>query len=169
MKSPLIRNADEAERRWFYGGGLHTWLVREAEVDGDFLLFEDDVEPGKCTPLHLHPRAEETFYLLSGSMLLHVEGAETELRAGGVAVIPREVPHAFMAGPDGARMLCLHTPGGGEDFYRTASEPMRAGEPALQTDFDRIKAAAMATGTMRVLGPPPFQSAEATTGGSSAG
>ncbi len=39
----LIRNAKDAERRWFYGGGLHTWLVHQAEVDGDFLLFEDEV------------------------------------------------------------------------------------------------------------------------------
>ncbi len=156
---PLIRNADEAERRWFYGGGLHAWLVHQGEVNGDFLLFEDDVEPGKCTPLHTHPEAEETFYLLAGSMLLHVEGTETELRTGGIAVVPRGVPHAFLALSDGARMLCLHTPGGGEDFYRTASEPARAGELAVAVDFDRVKEAAMATGSMRVVGPPPFQRA----------
>jgi len=157
MTGPLIRNADEAEHRWFYGGGLHTWLVRQAEVGGEFLLFEDDVEAGKATPLHTHPEAEETFYLLAGSMLLHVDGTETELRPGGIAVIPRNVPHAFLALAAGARMLCLHTPGGGEDFYRTASEPAREGEPALAVDFDRIKQAAIATGSMRVVGPPPFQ------------
>ena len=62
----LIRNADEAERRWFYGGGLHRWLVREGEVGDGFLLFEDTVDPGKRTPLHTHPAADETFYLLDG-------------------------------------------------------------------------------------------------------
>jgi quercetin dioxygenase-like cupin family protein len=160
----LIRNADEAERRWFYGGGLHTWLVHQAEVGGGFMIFEDEVAPGKCTPLHTHPEAEETFYLLAGSMLLHVDGTETELRVGAVAVIPRNVPHAFLAGSDGARMLCLHTPGGAEDFYRTASEPARAGEPALEIDFDRIKQAAIATGSMRVIGPPPFQPVDEATG-----
>ena len=159
MKSPLVRNVDQAERRWFYGGGLHTWLVRESEVDGDFLLFEDEVDAGKRTPLHTHPQAEETFYLLAGSMLLHVDGTESELRAGGVAVVPRDVPHAFLVGPDGARMLCLHTPGGGEEFYLTASEPVRTGEPPPPVDFDRVKEAAMTTGTMRVVGPPPFQAA----------
>ncbi len=156
MIAPLIRNADDAELRWFHGGGLHTWLVREGEVDGGFLLFEDDVQPGKCTPLHTHPGAEETFYLLEGSMLLHVDGRESELRARGVAMVPRGVPHAFLAGPDGARMLCLHTPGGGEDFYRTASEPARPGEPALPVGLDRIRQAAIATGSMVLVGPPPF-------------
>ena len=154
--APLVRNADEAENRWFYGGGLHSWLVREHEVGDGFLLFEDTVEPGKRTPLHTHPGADETFYLLAGSILLHVDGGRARGPAGGVAVIPRGIPHAFMAQADGARMLCLHTPGGGEAFYRTASEPVVAGEPALPVDLDRIRQAAESTGTMRIVGPPPF-------------
>jgi quercetin dioxygenase-like cupin family protein len=160
----LIRNADDAERRWFAGGGLHTWLVREHEVDGEFLLFEDEVEPGKPTPLHTHPEADETFYLLAGSILLHVDGVETELRVGGIAVVPRNLPHAFLAGPSGARMLCLHTPGGGEGFYRVASEPYKDGEPHAPVDFDRIKQSAIATGTMRLIGPPPFAQGSDATG-----
>jgi quercetin dioxygenase-like cupin family protein len=153
---PLVRNVEDAERRWFHGGGLHSWLVHEGEVDGGLLLFEDVVEPGKRTPLHTHPGAEETFYLLAGSILLHVDGREHELRPGGVAVIPRDVPHAFMAQQDGARMLCLHTPGGGEEFYRTASQPATPGETAPPVDLDSIRQAATATGTMRIVGPPPF-------------
>jgi len=156
-RTSLIRNAHEAERRWFSGGGLHTWLVHEGEVGSDFLLFEDDVDAGKSTPLHTHPDADETFYVLAGTITLHVDGRETELRAGGVAVIPRTVAHAFLAGPTGARLLCLHTPGGGEEFYRTASEPASAGQPPIPVDFDRVKQAADATGTMRVVGPPPFR------------
>ena len=156
VTTPLVRNAEDAERRWFYGGGLHSWLVREKEVGDGFLLFEDTVEPGKRTPLHVHPAADETFYLLAGSILLHVDGHEHDLRAGGVAVVPRDVPHAFLAGSEGARMLCLHTPGGGEDFYRTASAPASPGEPALPLDLDRIRQAAESTGSMRIVGPPPF-------------
>jgi quercetin dioxygenase-like cupin family protein len=154
--TPLVRNADEAERRWFYGGGLHSWLVREGEVGDGFLLFEDTVDAGKRTPLHTHPGADETFYVLDGSMLLHVDGVEHEVRAGGVAVVPRGVPHAFLAQADGARMLCLHTPGGGEDFYRAASIPAVAGEPAVPVDLDRIRRAATSTGSMTIVGPPPF-------------
>ncbi len=153
---PVVRNADETEKRWFSGGGLHAWLVREGESGDGFLLFEDTVAPGKCTPLHLHAHAEETFYLLEGSMVLHVDGADHELRAGGVAMVPRGVPHAFLAQAAGARMLCLHTPGGGEAFYRTASEPAVPGEPAAAVDFEQIRRAAEATGSMTILGPPPF-------------
>ena len=95
------------------------------------------MSPGKRTPLHTHPHADETFYLLDGSMLLHIEGVEHEVRTGGVAVIPRGVPHGVLGPPAGARMLCLHTPGGGEDFYRTASEPALPGQPAVAVDLDR--------------------------------
>jgi quercetin dioxygenase-like cupin family protein len=154
--TPVVRNSDETEKRWFYGGGLHAWLVRERESGDGFLLFEDTVDPGKSTPLHVHARADETFYLLDGSMVLHIDGAEHELRTGGVAMVPRGVPHAFQAQAAGARMLCLHTPGGGEDFYRSASEPVVPGEPALAVDFNRIRQAAEATGSMTIVGPPPF-------------
>ncbi len=153
---PLVRNTDEVERRWFYGGGLHSWLVRETDAGGAFLLFEDIVAPGKSTPLHTHPSADETFYLLEGSMLLHIDGVEHEVRVGGVAVVPRGVPHAFLAQAEGARLLCLHTPGGGEEFYRTASEPAVSGKPAVAVDFERIRQAAAATGSMAIVGPPPF-------------
>ena len=156
VAAPFVRNREDAEHRWFHGGGLHTWLVREDEAGGEFLLFEDTVEGGKRTPLHTHPAATETFYLLEGELLLHIDGAEHELRTGGTAVIQRGVPHAFMVRSASARMLCLHTPGGGESFYRTASEPAIGGESAPPVDFERIREAALATGSMRIVGPPPF-------------
>ena len=54
-------------------------------------------------------------------------------------IVPRGVPHAFLVTSGAARMLGLHTPGGGEQFYRHASEPAVAGENRRwQVDFGRI-------------------------------
>ena len=92
----LIRNADEAERPWFDGGGLHRWLVREGEV-GDGFRRSKRPSTGKAHPAAHPSAADETFYLLDGSMPLHIDGVEHEVRAGGVAVIPRGAPHAFLA------------------------------------------------------------------------
>jgi hypothetical protein len=78
------------------------------------------------------------------------------LHAGGIAIIPRGVPHAFLVTSPQARMLCLQTPGTGEAFYRLASEPMVPGEPATAVDFARVGAAAAQTGAIQILGPPPF-------------
>jgi hypothetical protein len=119
-------------------------------------MFEDALDQGKVTPLHLHPEADETFYMLEGDILLHLDGIQRELHAGGIAIIPRGIPHAFKVSSPTARMLCLQTPGSGEAFYRQASESAAGGSPAVPLDFDRVRAAAQATGSIELLGPPPF-------------
>jgi hypothetical protein len=93
--------------------------------------------------------------MLEGTVRLHIAGEERTLAEGGIAIIPRGVPHAFMVTTPTARMLCLQTPGGGEAFYRQASEPAGAGDPPMP-DFARVRAAAAVTGAIEILGPPPF-------------
>ena len=114
--SPIMRASGEGDRRWFYGGGVHTWKVRADEVDGVFLLFEDRMAQGKRTPLHTHPDSDETMYVVEGEILMHMDGVEHRVGVGGTAVAPRGVPHAFMVTSPVARMLCLHTPGCCEAF-----------------------------------------------------
>jgi quercetin dioxygenase-like cupin family protein len=152
----IVRDTGEGEQRWFCGGGLHTWKATSQETDGAFLLFEDQLDLGKVTPLHRHPDADETFYMLEGEVLLHIDGEKRPLLAGGIAIIPRGIPHAFLVTSAQARMLCLQTPGSGEDFYRLASESAAAGDPPAPIDFDRVRAAAAQTGAIELLGPPPF-------------
>jgi quercetin dioxygenase-like cupin family protein len=151
-----VRDAGQGDRRWFCGGGLHTWKATAAETAGAFLIFEDQLESGKVTPLHRHPSADETFYLIEGEILLHIEGEQRTLSAGGIAVIPRGVAHAFAVTSQVARMLCLQTPGNGEEFYRRASEPVLVGVPPAPLDFGRVAEAAAVTGAIELLGPPPF-------------
>lgn len=154
---PLVRAAEDGERRWFFGGGVHTWKVRAEESNGAFLLFEDRMDQGKMTPLHTHPASDETMYVLDGEILVHLDGEEHTVRAGGTVVAPRGVPHAFMVVSEWARLLCLHTPGCCEAFYWDASEPLaddRAGTGLV--DFDLIRASAERNGGIQLLGPPPF-------------
>ena len=155
-RTVTVRERGDGEQRWFCGGGLHTWIATEDETGGAFLMFEDALDAGKVTPLHIHPEADETFYLLEGEIALHIDGDQRPLHAGGIAIIPRGVPHAFLVTSPQARMLCLQTPGTGEAFYRLASEPMVPGEPATADDFARVGAAAAQTGAIQILGPPPF-------------
>jgi quercetin dioxygenase-like cupin family protein len=151
----IVRNVEDMERRWFYGGGTHLWLARESETAGGFMLFEDLLEKGKTTPLHSHPH-EESFYVLEGTIRLHVEGVEDDLRAGGFALMPRGTAHAFLVTSDRARVLSLHTPAGGEDFFRSASEPVHDGGTHPGVDFEKVVSAGARSGAMTVLGPPPF-------------
>ena len=59
------------------------------ETDGAFMLFEDRMPRGKTTPLHTHPHEDETFIVLEGEILVHVEGVEHPVGPGGVAVSAR--------------------------------------------------------------------------------
>jgi quercetin dioxygenase-like cupin family protein len=151
----LVRNVESADRRWFAGGGVHTWLATADDTAGTFLLCEMTMDHGKATPLHTHP-ADETLIVLEGELLLHLDGAEHTVRAGGLAIAPAGVPHAFLVSAGPARMLCLHTPGTCEAFYLGASDPIDATTTTGVVDFDRIAASARDNGGIELLGPPPF-------------
>ena len=116
-----------------------------------FLLFVDAIDEGKVTQLHHNPHTPETFYMLEGDLRLHIAGVEQSLAAVGIAIIPGGVPHAFMVTTPTARMRCLQTPGGGESFYRQASDPAGVGDPP-EVDFTRVRAAAATTGAIEILG-----------------
>jgi len=150
----VVTAASEATERWFYGGGIHRWLVMNEDTDGAFFLHEEVLEGGKSTPLHTHP-AIETMVVLEGAILMHISGRESRVEAGGVAVAPAGEPHAFHVLTDTARLLCLHTPGTCQAFYLEASAPLDDRTERC-VDFDRVRSAGTATGGMTIVGPPPF-------------
>jgi quercetin dioxygenase-like cupin family protein len=151
----IVRETGAGEMRWFFGGGLHTWKATAEETNGAFLLFEDHMEGGKMTPVHVHPDADEAFYVLEGEIVVHVDGAEHRIGPGGFAVALRGVPHAFMARAE-TRLLCMQTPGTGQAFFRHASEPSAHDVIDGPVDFGRVQAAANECGGVQMLGPPPF-------------
>ncbi|WP_427018666.1 cupin domain-containing protein [Pseudarthrobacter sp. P1] len=155
--APIVRQPGEGARRWFYGGGVHVWKATEAETAGAFLLFEDQLSAGKTTPLHTHPGSDETMIVLSGEILMHLDGAEHRIGAGGMATAPRGVPHAFKVLADSTRLLCLHTPGLCQAFYWDASVPLDDDDPGHGgVDFGRVRDSAQRNGGIELLGPPPF-------------
>ena len=153
--SAIVRSKGEGPRRWFYGGGTHTWKVTAEESGGGFFVYEDEMTQGKATPLHAHPEVEETIFVLEGDILLNIDGTEHAVGSGGLSFVPRGVPHAFTVLSESARLLTMQSPGAAQPFYWNASEPAMS-EEAGPTDFDRVRQAAQETGATRILGPPPF-------------
>ncbi len=153
----VVRATEEGERRHFFGGGTHIWKATAEETNGGFILFEDRVDFGKVTPLHIHPDSDETMIVLEGEILMHMDGAEHRVAAGGVAVALRGVPHAFkVIAPSGVRVLCLHTPGCCQAFYWDASEPVVDESTSADVDMARVQASAHNNGGIEIIGPPPF-------------
>jgi quercetin dioxygenase-like cupin family protein len=158
----IVRADGEGEKRWFYGGGVHTWKAFAEQTNGALSIFEDIVTRGKTTPLHCHPDHEEVVYVIEGELLHEGGGVERRVGRGGTIVTPRGVPHAFVCVSETARLLCLTIPGSGQAFYWNASEP--AGEVDGPVDFGRIGEVAKQTGGTEILGPPPFAKPQRSSG-----
>jgi quercetin dioxygenase-like cupin family protein len=154
----IIRGGGEGERRWYAGGGLHVWKARAEETGGAFHAFEDHLVRGKMTPLHVHPHADDTIYVLEGEVLYHAGGEQHCIGRGGMATALRGTPHAFMVTSETARLFCVMTPGDGDGFYLDASDPLSAETEADgSVDLARLaRAAADHPTAVKLLGPPPF-------------
>ena len=117
--------AGEGEARWWFGQ-LAVIKSTAEDTDGGHTLVEITVGPGYETPLHIHHREDEGFWMIEGSATFTVGDETIEAGPGAYLFGPRGVPHNWRAGSDGARMLYLFAPGGFEDLIMAMSEP--AGE-----------------------------------------
>jgi len=113
------------QRRWFFGM-LAEVKASAADTDGRYTLVEITAPPGLESPLHVHHTEDEGFYVLEGDVAIVVGDESVELAAGQHAFGPRDVPHKFTVGPDGARMIWVLTPAGFENLIDEASVPAEA-------------------------------------------
>jgi quercetin dioxygenase-like cupin family protein len=154
---PIIKASGEGDKQSFLGGGLHTWKLTTDDTSGAFFMFEDLMKHGKATPLHRHPEADETVYVLDGEIVINIDGEEHRVGPGGMTFTPKGTPHAFVVCSDYARLLTVQTPGIGQAFYRGASEPA-TDETSDAVDIARIQKSAEANPrAIQLLGPPPFE------------
>jgi quercetin dioxygenase-like cupin family protein len=152
----------EGERIWF-NGALVTVKSPGEWSDDAFSLVEVASTRGRATGLHTDP-SHETFYVLEGEMLFHVDGEELSATAGDTIAVRQGTPHAFLVVTEVAGFLVLNTPGTHDRFFRDGGEP--ASDTADLTaapppNLERTSAAADAHG-VRFIGPPPFAAAAVT-------
>jgi quercetin dioxygenase-like cupin family protein len=153
------------ETIWF-NGALQDIKLRGDWSDDALSLVEVTSTQGRATGLHTDP-SHETFYVLEGELLFHVDGEEQSAPAGTTIAIRCGVPHAFMIVSETARFLVINAPGTQERFFRAGGEPAvsRDFADAPPPDHARTMAAAEAHG-VTFLGPPPFavEAVRATSG-----
>ncbi len=154
MSLPYFASAAEHERLAWLGGGVMSVLLDRAHTDGQLSLFRSAPAAGSASPVHVHPDEDEIVVLLSGSAVFWVGERRFELDAGGVAMLPRAVPHTYRITSETADLLALSTPGGGENFFRAAGWDLSQPVPEGWTIGPAELAAAAAANGQRVLGPP---------------
>jgi mannose-6-phosphate isomerase-like protein (cupin superfamily) len=118
----------QGDARWFFGV-LAIIRATAADTGGAYTLVEVTCPAGLAAPLHVHHAEDEGFLVLEGDATIHVGDESVHLAAGEFANGPRDIPHRFDIGPDGARMLWVCTPAGFENLVEAASVPAEAMTP----------------------------------------
>jgi quercetin dioxygenase-like cupin family protein len=141
---------------WF----LHNiaWIhVAGTASQGRVGLIEAVGAPGNMPPLHVHHDEDETFYVLEGSLELHIAGREpVVVGAGGAAFAPREIPHAYRVTSDEpARWLAVCNGARFAAFVREVSVPAESTVLPTAAEIDaRAVAECAARHGIDILAPP---------------
>ena len=117
-------------------GGTYSILVSGAQTAGRYCLVDMQVPAGGGPPPHRHD-FEEMFTLLEGELEFTFRGKSHIVRAGSTLNVPANAPHAFknVSGKT-ARMLCMCTPAGQDEFFLEAGFPVegRTSPPPKPTE-----------------------------------
>ena len=153
----VISSPDTPAAIWFLGALSQVRLSGE-QTGGAFSLAEDLARRGNASPVHVHERDDETFFVLDGELRVIVGEEDYAAGPGTVAVLPRRLRHAYVVTSATARFLTLHTPGGFEQFAAEVGQPAQAltlpPEPAGPPDLAAMAQAAAPHG-ITILAPPP--------------
>jgi len=80
----------------FPDGSDYTITASAGETGGSFVEMEILLPANAVTPpLHIHPRQEEDYEVLAGTLEVHYEGDWQRLPEGESMTVPRGTPHTF--------------------------------------------------------------------------
>ncbi len=152
---PIAMGPDEGEALWFLG--TLVTIKASSETTGGRVAVIDHLAPrGAGSPLHVHRREDEWFYVIEGELTFWVGGQVIAAPPGAFVFGPRDVPHTYEVSSERARWLLVAEPAGFEGFIRAAAEPARALElpPPPQPPDPALLGALAAEHGIEILGPP---------------
>jgi len=154
--APIALAPGEGDARWAFGG-LATLKATSETTNGRVFVVEQLAPRGAGSPLHVHRREDEWFYVLEGELTFWVGGRVVDAPAGSFVYGPRDIPHTFVVASEEARFLLVTEPGDFSGFLRAASEPAPRLEippaPTGPPDIAGLAALAAEYG-VEILGPP---------------
>jgi quercetin dioxygenase-like cupin family protein len=120
--APIALTADEGEALWFIGS-LTTIKASSQSTAGRVAVIEHLSPRGSGSPLHVHHREDEWFYVMQGELTLWVGGRLMNAPAGSFVYGPRDTPHTYTVNSDTARFLVVTEPAGFDNFVRALAQP----------------------------------------------
>ena len=114
VKEPIFTRRDDA------AGGSHLanvqsrYFLSGEQTGNAYSMTEIVFQPGgQGTPMHVHHREEELYYVIEGKLEAQVGDQQVTLEAGGSVLLPRGVKHkVYPVGDAVTRVLMIITPPG---------------------------------------------------------
>lgn len=117
---PHIRQVHEHQWLAWAAGREMAVILDSAATGGQLTVIDAHARRGDATPVHVHSRDDEAFLLLHGAMTVWAGDQRHRLQPGGIAFLPRNIPHAVRF-DFASRALILSTPAGFQEaVFRAA-------------------------------------------------
>jgi len=104
--SPIAYRQGEGETFWSFGA-LATVKASGETTGGRVGVIELLAPKGAGSPMHVHHREDEWFYVTEGELAFWVGGRVIPAAAGAFVFGPRDIPHTFMVRSALARFLLV--------------------------------------------------------------
>ena len=154
-------NTDDGEALWSFGA-LATIKASAETTDGRVAVIQQLAPQGAGSPLHVHHREDEWFYVIEGELTFWVGGQVIDGAGRSRSSMARAISRTpSMSASEQARFLLVTEPAGFEDFMRAAGQPAPAltipPPPTEAPDPAQMASVAGEYG-IEILGPPGIPS-----------
>lgn len=117
MQEKVIRNGDGEKLNVL--GDKMTMKLTGKDTEGQYVLIEENNEPGIGIPPHVHEHEDEIFRVIEGQLEVTVADMKTVLGPGDTAFCPRGIPHSWrVVGNERAKVDLNIFPAGLEEMFK---------------------------------------------------
>ncbi len=132
-KHPIVLQPGEGKVLDVLGEFL-TIKVSGEDTDGAYTVIQEVSPPSGGSPLHLHHKEDEAFYVLEGEYEIQCGDDKIIASPGTFVFAPRKIPHIFRnVSASKGKILAIVTPAGIEKFFEELSEAAKQGPLDLGT------------------------------------
>lgn len=129
--SSKIVKSGEGRQINVLGDKMTLKLIGE-DTEGQYVLIEQNNEPGVGIPMHVHENEDEIFRVIKGELEVQVGDQKTVLGPGDMVLAPRGIPHTWrVIGDKPAKVDLSFFPAGLEHMFEELAQ-LPEGPPNME-------------------------------------
>ena len=126
LPQPILVPPDSGREIKFIG---ITHKLTPKQTGSGYYLFAFEFDPENGNGLHVHKYEDEVVYVLEGEIEIRLGDTKLQASAGGIAHLPKQIPHAlYNPLKTTSKYLAMAIPGGMEKFFDELAAAQEAGQ-----------------------------------------